>query len=235
MVVSTVSSYIVASLSLVLCTLTNDPPPPCSTDYIFGETAATDDAPEKRKYDEILEDVKPLLQANPGYKLYVTGHSLGGALSSVVAFYLACDDSIPSPVTCINFAAPRVGDHGFREATNALEQAKRLRVLRVVNNNDSIAMMPMINYYHAGFQLRLYRDPQYEPEMTYPKLQDSFWSGVSRAWGNSLPNSLNLGYDHSDYRERIDKNQEYLESKDLNALYNNVDLTGFSWASTDGV
>ena len=45
-------------------------------DYIFGTTATETDAPEKRKYDEILEDVKPLLSANPGYKLYVTGHSL---------------------------------------------------------------------------------------------------------------------------------------------------------------
>jgi hypothetical protein len=202
--------------------------------YIFGATATTEDDPSRRKYDEILDDIMPLLQDNPGYKLYITGHSLGGALASVVAFYLANDDSIPKPVTCITFASPRVGDYGFREATNVLEQAKKLRVLRVVNNNDSIAMMPMTNFYHAGFQIRLYANPRYEPELTYPKLKDSFWSGVSRAWGNSLPNSLNLSYDHGDYRERVDMNRAYLESKDLNALYNNVDLTGYSWAS-DGV
>lgn len=205
-----------------------------SIDYIFGATATTEDDPNRRKYDEIMDDIKPLLQANPGYKLYVTGHSLGGALASVVAFYLACDDSIPKPVTCITFAAPRVGDSGFREATNVLEQAKKLRVLRVVNNNDSIAMLPMTNFYHAGFQIRLYGNPRYEPELTYPKLKDSFWAGLSRAWGNSLPNSLNLSYDHGDYRERIEKNQAYLKSKDLNALYNNVGLTGYSWSS-DGV
>jgi len=206
-------------------------------DYIFDKTVTTDDSPDKRKYDEILEDIKPLLNANPGYKLYVTGHSLGGALSSVVAFYLACedDDIIPKPVTCLNFAAPRVADYGFCQATNALEQSKRLRMCRIVNDNDSIAMLPMVNFSHAGFQIRLYQSdsnkmPTSKPEMTYPKLDDSFWSRFGRAWGNSLPASFNLGYDHGEYRERVDDNQEYLESQDLNELYNDVDLAGFSWA-----
>lgn len=172
-----------------------------------------------------------MLEANPGYKLYVTGHSLGGALASVVAFYFACDDSIPKPVTCISFAAPRVGDYGFREAVNALEQSKRLRMLRIVNNNDTIAMLPMVNFHHAGFQIRLYSNPSSQPEVTYPKLEDDFWNKFGRAWGNSFLTSLNFGYDHGEYRERVEKNQAFLETLDLNGLYNDADLTGFSWAS----
>jgi hypothetical protein len=62
----------------------------------------------------------------------VTGHSLGAALSSLVAFYLACEDDIPKPVTCLNFASPRIGDSGFRDAVRSLEQRKALRMLRVV-------------------------------------------------------------------------------------------------------
>jgi hypothetical protein len=199
-------------------------------DYIFGLTATAEDAPDKRKYDEILEDIMPLLEANPDYKIYVTGHSLGGALATIVAFYLACDDSMPKPITCLSFAAPRVGDYGFREATESLEKAKRLRVLRIVNANDSIPMFPMFNFYHAGFQIRLYDNPASKPELTYPKLNDSYWNQFSRAWGNSLITSFNLSYDHGEYRERVDENQAYLETQDLNELYNNADLTGFSWA-----
>jgi hypothetical protein len=201
-------------------------------DYIFSETVETEDHHEKTKYDEIVEDIKPLLQANPGYKLYVTGHSLGGALAGIAAFRLACEEDIPKPVTCISFASPRVGDYGYREATNLLEKTKQLRMLRVVNENDSIAVMPMLNYKHAGFQLRLYKNTSTEttePEITYPKLHNSYWSKLSGAWGNSLPASLNTGYDHGDYRERVEENQESLMHQDLNALYNNVDLTGFSW------
>jgi hypothetical protein len=62
----------------------------------------------------------------------VTGHPLGAALSSLVAFYLACEDDIPKPVTCLNFASPRIGDSGFRDAVRWLEPRKMLRMLRGV-------------------------------------------------------------------------------------------------------
>jgi hypothetical protein len=199
-------------------------------DYIFGTTATDSDAPDKRKYDEILEDIKPLLEANPGYKLYVTGHSLGAALSSVVAFYLACDDSIPKPVTCLNYASPRVGDSFYLQASTHLEKTKQLRFLRVVNDNDSIAMVPMINYYHAGLQVRLHASSSTQPEVTYPKLVDSTWNRWSRTWRNSLITSFNLSYDHGEYRERVEENRAFLESLDVNKLYNDPSLTGFSWA-----
>lgn len=191
----------------------------------------TKDAPDKRKYDEILEDIKPLLKANPDYKLYVTGHSLGGALASIVAFYLACEEDIQLPVTCISFASPRVGDYGFRKATNMLEQAKRLRVLRVINENDTVAVMPMVNYKHAGWQIRLYKSSSAEPDITYPKLVSSYWNMFKGAWDNSVVASFNFGYDHGDYRERIDDadNQAFLKQQDLNALYNDADRAGFSW------
>jgi predicted lipase len=100
--------------------------------YVFNKTKDATDNAEFRKYDEVLEDVKTLMADHPGYKLYVTGHSLGAALSSLVAFYLACEDDIPKPVTCLNFASPRIGDSGFRDAVQSLEQRKALRMLRVV-------------------------------------------------------------------------------------------------------
>ena len=45
--------------------------------YLFSATFDDSDDPEKTKIDEIMDDVKPLLAANPDYKLYVTGHSSG--------------------------------------------------------------------------------------------------------------------------------------------------------------
>jgi hypothetical protein len=208
-------------------------------------TKDTTDAPDKRRYDEIREDVQPLLEANPGYVLYVTGHSLGGALSSIVAFFMACDPSIPKPVTCLNFASPRVGDASFLEACTALEKIQNLRYLRVVNEKDSIAFMPTFNFYHAGFQLRLYEGsgepndssssamppppPPPPPEMTYPRLQDTMANKWRRTWNNSLFASLNFAYDHGDYREEVEKNKVALQKMDLNLLYADPDITGFTW------
>jgi len=66
----------------------------------------------------------PLLEANPSHKLYVTGHSLGAALSTVVSFKLSCEESIQKPVMCINFASPRVGDAAFLEAVTVSSSSK---------------------------------------------------------------------------------------------------------------
>ena len=125
--------------------------------YIFNLTKDDDDPITWRKYDEIVKDLKSVFDSNPKYskeyKLYVTGHSLGAALSTVVAFYLACgyngsgsgsgssesDDSdavdmsfIPKPITCINFASPRVGDGNFLNGIQHLEEHGLLRMLRIV-------------------------------------------------------------------------------------------------------
>lgn len=150
-------------------------------------------------------------------------------MSSIVAFYLACDESLPKPITCINFASPRVGDGMYLEASTALEASKKLRFLRIVNDNDSIAMFPTFYYSHAGFQIRLYKDGAYEPEVTYPKLQDTLYNRWSRTWGNSLFASFNVSYDHCEYRERVEQNKAFLEKMDLNELYANSNMTGFPW------
>lgn len=170
-----------------------------------------------------------MLAANPGYKLYVTGHSLGAALSSIVSFYLALDESIPKPVTCINFASPRVGDAMYLEASTALQASKQLRFLRIVNDNDSLALVPFFNYFHAGYQIRLYKEAAYEPEVMYPKIVDTLSNRWSRTWSNSLFASFNVSYDHGDYRERVEQNKAFLEKMDLNLLYADSSLTGFSW------
>jgi alpha-beta hydrolase superfamily lysophospholipase len=100
--------------------------------YAFSPTVDPTDDSTFRKYDEILHDTKELLAAHPGYRLYVTGHSLGGALSTLIAFYLACDPEIRKPVTCISFASPRLGDKDFLKAVRWLEEQGMLRMLRVV-------------------------------------------------------------------------------------------------------
>jgi hypothetical protein len=138
--------------------------------YLFEKTFEDSDDPDKRKYDEVLEHVEALASEYPTYKIYVTGHSLGGAMSSLIAFFLACESDLPKPISCINFAAPRVGDSTFLEASQKLEEEGALRICRVVNDKDTVPFMPMFNYSHVGFQVRLYDSATYEPEVTYPKV-----------------------------------------------------------------
>jgi hypothetical protein len=195
--------------------------------YVFEQTFDDSDDPNRLKYHEVLDDIKPLLKANPSYKLYVTGHSLGGALSGLVSFFLACDPEIETPVTCLNFASPRFGDSNYLAAVQVLEKEERLRFCRIVNDNDLVAVVPMWNYYHAGFQVRLYEDSSYPAEITFPKINDSISNQWSRTWSNSLFTSTNLTYDHGSYRERVEQNKAFLEDENLNQLYQNTALTGF--------
>ena len=54
------------------------------------------------------------------YKLFITGHSLGGALASLTSVALAGSDlvtNIPAilPITVISYASPRCGNGGFKK------------------------------------------------------------------------------------------------------------------------
>ena len=198
---------------------------------MMKQTKTTADSPLTTKYQQILETVQRSLKAHPGYQLYITGHSLGGALSTLFAFFLACEPSLPKPVVCCNYASPRVGDSYFLRACQALERKSLLRMFRVINDKDSVAVIPSFNYSHVGFQIRMpvQDDDESKPELTYPKLTDSWWNRFGRAWGNSVVSSFNLSYDHGDYSKRIFIKQKELESfPNIGELYRTkTNLTGF--------
>jgi alpha-beta hydrolase superfamily lysophospholipase len=84
-------------------------------DYLFGARKRTD---ATSKFDQIMENLHKLLAKYPDYKIYVTGHSLGGALSTLLAFKLAAleDERINKPITCLTIASPRVGNLDLRRA-----------------------------------------------------------------------------------------------------------------------
>ena len=77
----------------------------------------------------IEEKLKPLVDA--GRTLYVTGHSLGGALALIATREMGTD----SYGACYTFGSPRVGRFGF--ARNI-----KTPIYRVVNANDLVPRVP---------------------------------------------------------------------------------------------
>jgi hypothetical protein len=65
------------------------------------------------KLEEVLDKVKALLDQYPEYNVYITGYSLGGALSLIMAMEAALKLSSKGPITCIVFGNPRVGNRDF--------------------------------------------------------------------------------------------------------------------------
>jgi len=94
----------------------------------------------------ILDDVKELMKEHANYRLYCTGHSLGGACCTLFGFYAAMEDELVQngPVVVISIASPRVGGYEFCDSFHELEQKRRIQHLRVSNKEDVVTHLPFI-------------------------------------------------------------------------------------------
>uniref|UniRef100_A0A6C0F9N6 Fungal lipase-type domain-containing protein n=1 Tax=viral metagenome TaxID=1070528 RepID=A0A6C0F9N6_9ZZZZ len=107
-------------------------------------------------YKTLLDTVKDLILEHPDYEICVTGHSLGGALSTLFGFMIS--HHVDNKVTVTSFASPRVGDWEWKKA---FEVKSNLYHYRVTNYRDAITAVPMIRYYHVGNNIQL-KDDKFE-------------------------------------------------------------------------
>jgi triacylglycerol lipase len=82
-------------------------------------------------------------------RIWLTGHSLGGALAMLCAYRLRHECSIAGVYT---FGQPRVGNAGFRDSYNLFLRAK---TFRVIHSEDLIPRIPWLlgAYRHAGHEV----------------------------------------------------------------------------------
>ncbi|KAK1314193.1 Receptor-like serine/threonine-protein kinase ALE2 [Acorus calamus] len=90
------------------------------------------------------------LETGPKWHVYVTGHSLGGALATLLALELSSSQMAKCGaiyVTMYNFGSPRVGNKKFAEVYN--EKVKDS--WRIVNHRDIIPTVPrLMGYCHVA-------------------------------------------------------------------------------------
>ncbi|MCI5125417.1 MAG: lipase family protein [Candidatus Electrothrix sp. AR5] len=79
--------------------------------------------------------------------IWLTGHSLGGALAQLAAATLRFQEKQDWVGGVYTFGQPRAGNSDFAKKYNS--HLKNV-TCRVVNNNDLVARIPTINYSHAG-------------------------------------------------------------------------------------
>jgi hypothetical protein len=199
--------------------------------------------------------ILPLFQAHPpGFKLYVTGHSMGAALAILFAFYAAAepDAVIAKPVSVFSIGGPYVGDQSFRSAHQLLESLGKLRHVRLTNHDDLVPLMPRMSYQlpfrpeshfgarfkHVGVDLRLYAGST-PVDISYPRVRTGFFSSafdeLVRTWDQSLLSNIMwnpLNYRTMPYHniklymERVDANKPILETLQLNTIYSRKDIVG---------
>lgn len=95
---------------------------------------------------KITEHVNLLLKSYPVEKIIFTGHSLGAAMASINAVYLALSGP-KVPLEVYNFGSPRFGNENLAQYT-------KLKVpghFRLVHNRDLIPHLPpSVEYKHAA-------------------------------------------------------------------------------------
>ncbi|KAF8704159.1 hypothetical protein HU200_031654 [Digitaria exilis] len=111
-------------------------------------------------YDSVRNRIMSLIKYAVGYQdedaqniprwhVYVTGHSLGGALATLLALELSSSQMARNgviSVTMYNFGSPRVGNRRFAEVYNA----KVKDSWRIVNHRDIIPTVPrLMGYCHV--------------------------------------------------------------------------------------
>jgi Lipase (class 3) len=205
-------------------------------EYLFDNSARGPKYQQER-YEEILGHLQRILRENPGFKIYVAGHSLGGALAKFFAFYLSTSRQalqIPKPVTCVALGSLLLGDAGFQRAFHCVERLGWIRHLRITNDGDPVCSLPPLDEYRpSGMHLSLRR--QRGHVLWHPSgrggvehRNDNSWRSLMGVLRSSIIQGTDLFQDHlvPAYLRRLEREKESLQKRTLNELYRDPELVG---------
>jgi len=100
----------------------------------------------RNAFASIEPDIKKSLARVEGIPLYITGHSLGGALATVATQILEWDSRfIDQIAACYTFGSPRVGNDEYDSSIKSM-------FYRVVNTTDVVTIVPLLlmGFVHVG-------------------------------------------------------------------------------------
>ena len=100
----------------------------------------------KNAFASIEPDIKKSLARVEGLPLYITGHSMGGALATVATQILEWDSRFTDQIAaCYTFGSPRVGNDEYDSSIKSM-------FYRVVNTTDVVTIVPLLlmGFVHVG-------------------------------------------------------------------------------------
>ncbi|KAF7637800.1 Lipase_3 domain-containing protein, partial [Meloidogyne graminicola] len=110
----------------------------------------------------VTEEIFWLIRKNPGYELWITGHSLGGALAAISAAKIAKSRVIkPELIKLVTFGQPRTGDSGFALGIN---RALPFFTYRITRSRDLVVHVPPRSFEnYAHFKTEIFYDNEMNP------------------------------------------------------------------------
>jgi len=158
-------------------------------------------------WEQIYAKIQELMHQHPTYKLWTTGHSLGGANAILTATAFASLNH-HRKVASVTFGCPQTGNYYWREYFNATSPLiNNLGIWRVVLAWDLVPRIPDF-FHHVGHTIQIDAKTR-ESKAYYEHYGDiqrgyagvpTGWYAKSHAW---LPSAL--------YYHRIKKYVEYIE------------------------
>jgi hypothetical protein len=188
--------------------------------YLFNET--TNDECKFKQVVKAIREIREKKDPNgdnfADYDIFVTGHSLGGALSQLLAFALSGSElskDLPTPITAVTFASPQPGNLRYVRAFQKLEAAGKLRHIRVSNAGDHVCVQPAVPFYgYSQTGVNVHVSDGYKADVGYRNQRSAFsafYSAISPFTAlkmHGLPTYLERLVGNPDNKDIIDKSIE---------------------------
>ena len=123
--------------------------------------------------EEIFNKVQELIIERNVRQIYVTGHSLGGALAVLTALDLV-EELKPKSVYMMNFGGPKVGNRWYVRRYNK----KVKQSFRVVNDEDVVPNLPPGSYKHVKHLVFINNHGEVKID---PKISEQFLESIDNA------------------------------------------------------
>ncbi|KAJ9051667.1 hypothetical protein DSO57_1002367 [Entomophthora muscae] len=108
---------------------------------------------------QVRDAISDLLYEHPSYRIVLVGHSLGGAIATLMAPFIAKQFRIPPPsIRIITYNQPRVGNRQFAKDYNQLN----FNLSRVVNKDDPVPAHPPFQANWTHVQREVYINSENE-------------------------------------------------------------------------
>jgi triacylglycerol lipase len=146
----------------------------------------------KHCFTSMLGDIKKFIEAYPGsgYTVHCLGHSLGGAVASLAADWVARHTK--HTVKLYTFGAPRVGTDWFVKSTTTSIGSKHIH--RAFHRTDPVPMVPLYPFMHAP----------YKGESHYLNSEAPLFSGEAHKMENYIHSVLKKSWtDITDVQDNI--------------------------------
>lgn len=111
--------------------------------------------------------IRTVVKNSPKKPVFITGHSLGGALATILSYRMLTDASTAAVNLkgIYSYGSPRVGNQGFKNALERLAAKKGTALVRIRNGDDTVSMIPAdikgvsaFPYQHVGTFVHLRDD-----------------------------------------------------------------------------